>query len=57
MKMHIENNTVQETLIIPLFGRKVCSERFPQLLQDREAERICALIPAALVGWLVDLIR
>ena len=40
--MHIENNTVQETLVIPLFGRKVCSERFPQLLQDREAERICA---------------
>lgn len=57
MKMHIENNTVQETLIIPLFGRKVCSERFPHLLQDREAERIFALIPSALVGWLVDLIR
>ena len=31
MKYHIEKNTVQETLIIPLFGRLVCSERFPQL--------------------------
>ena len=29
-KYHIEKNTVQETLIIPLFGRKVCSEHFPQ---------------------------
>ncbi len=28
---HIEKNTVQETLIIPLFGRKVCSEHFPHL--------------------------
>ena len=31
MKYHIEKNTVQETLVIPLFGRLVCSERFPQL--------------------------
>ena len=29
MKYHIEKNTVQETLVIPLFGRLVCSERFP----------------------------
>ena len=28
-KYHIERNTVQETLIIPLFARKVCSEKFP----------------------------
>ena len=41
MKYHIEKNTVQETLIIPLFGRLVCSERFPQLFSDPEAERIC----------------
>ena len=31
MKYHIEKNTVQETLVIPLFGRLVCSERFPVL--------------------------
>ena len=41
MKYHIEKNTVQETLIIPLFGRLVCSERFPELFSDPEAERIC----------------
>ncbi len=41
MKRHIEKNTVQETLIIPLFGRLVCSERFPQLFSDPEAKRIC----------------
>ena len=42
--MHIESNTVQETLVIPLFGRKVCSERFPQLLMDPEADRICSML-------------
>ncbi|MBR0152320.1 MAG: class I SAM-dependent methyltransferase [Lachnospiraceae bacterium] len=41
MKYHIEKNTVQETLIIPLFGRLVCSEHFPELFSDPEAERIC----------------
>ncbi len=41
MKYHIEKNTVQETLVIPLFGRLVCSERFPQLFSDPEARRIC----------------
>ena len=41
MKYHIEKNTVQETLIIPLLGRLVCSERFPQLFSDPEAKRIC----------------
>ena len=41
MKYHIEKNTVQETLVIPLFGRLVCSECFPQLFSDPEAKRIC----------------
>ena len=41
MKYHIEKNTVQETLIIPLFGRLVCSVRFPALFSDPEAKRIC----------------
>ena len=41
MKYHIEKNTVRETLIIPLFGRLVCSERFPELFSDPEAKRIC----------------
>ncbi len=42
MKYHIDNNTVQETLIIPLLGRLVCSEHYPQLFSDPEAERICS---------------
>ncbi len=40
-KYHIEKNTVQETLVIPLLGRLVCSECFPQLFSDPEAKRIC----------------
>ncbi len=43
-KYHIEKNTVQETLIIPLYGRKVCSDRFPDLFKDPEAERICGML-------------
>ena len=43
-KYHIEKNTVQETLIIPLYGRKVCSDHFPRLFSDPEAERICAML-------------
>ena len=40
-KYHIEKNTIQETLVIPLFGRLVCSERFPALFSDPQAKRIC----------------
>ncbi len=43
-KYHIEKNTVQETLIIPLYGRKVCSDLFPDLFKDSEAERICSML-------------
>jgi O-methyltransferase involved in polyketide biosynthesis len=43
-KYHIEKNTVQETLVIPLDCRKVCSERFPQLFSDPEAERLCSML-------------
>ncbi len=43
-KYHIEKNTVQETLIIPLFARKVCSVKFPQLFKDEEAIRICGML-------------
>lgn len=41
MKYHIEKNTVQETLVIPLYARKVCSEHYPHLFQDESAKRIC----------------
>ena len=39
MKYKIEKNTVQETLIIPLFARKVCSELYPNLYRDETAVR------------------
>ncbi len=32
-KLKIEKNTVQETLLVPLYGRKMCSEKFPVFLQ------------------------
>lgn len=35
--IHIEKNTVQETLVIPLYGRKLCTEMFPRLFEDRKA--------------------
>ncbi|MBR1812118.1 MAG: class I SAM-dependent methyltransferase [Clostridia bacterium] len=44
MKYHIEKNTVQETLIIPLYARKVCSEHYPYLFQDVTAVRICDML-------------
>lgn len=35
--IRIEKNTVQETLVIPLYGRKLCTERFPNLFRDDKA--------------------
>lgn len=35
-KVHIEKNTVQETLVIPLYARKLCSEQFPALFRDEK---------------------
>lgn len=40
MKYHIEKNTVQETLVIPLYGRKMCSQLYPNLFQDEAAVRL-----------------
>ncbi len=40
MKYHIEKNTVQETLVIPVYGRKMCSELFPTLFRDETAIRL-----------------
>ncbi len=40
MKYRIEKNTVQETLIIPLYARKVCSELYPRLYRDETAIRL-----------------
>ena len=40
MKYRIERNTVQETLVIPLYARKMCSQLFPSLYQDRTAAEL-----------------
>ncbi len=50
MNYHIEKNSIQETLVIPLLGRLVCSERFPQPFSDPNKEclqahrRTCELL-------------
>ncbi len=44
MKYKIEKNTVQETLIIPLYARKVCSELYPNLYRDETAIRLISEI-------------
>ena len=44
MKYHIEKNSVQETLVIPLYGRKKCSELYPDLFQDETAVRLIGQI-------------
>ena len=40
MKYKIEKNTVQETLILPLYSRKLCTELYPKLYQDETAVRL-----------------
>ena len=40
MKCKIEKNSVQETLVIPLYGRKMCSELYPNLFRDESAIRL-----------------
>ena len=40
MKYPIQKNTVQETLVIPLYGRKMCSEKYPGLFRDENALRL-----------------
>ncbi|MBR3298433.1 MAG: class I SAM-dependent methyltransferase [Clostridia bacterium] len=36
-KYRIEKNSVQETLLIPLFGRKLCTELYPSVFRDEKA--------------------
>lgn len=40
-RMVIEKNTIQATLIVPLYGRKMCSEKFPKFYQDPFARDLC----------------
>ena len=43
-KIKIEKGTVQETLIVPLYGRKMCTENFPDLYRDEYAVELCKRI-------------
>ena len=40
MKYKIEKNTVQETLFLPLYSRKLCTELYPNLYRDETAVRL-----------------
>ena len=40
----IEKGTVQETLIIPLYARKKCTDKFPLLYDDPMASKICSML-------------
>ncbi len=44
MKYKIEKNTVQETLIIPLYSRKLCSELYPDIYSDKTAVNLIGQI-------------
>ena len=44
MKYKIEKNTVQETLILPLYSRKLCTELYPNLYRDETAVRLIGQI-------------
>ena len=44
MNYKIEKNTVQETLIIPLYARKMCSELYPNLYRDEAALRLVGAV-------------
>ena len=44
MKCKIERNTVQETLILPLYSRKLCTELYPNLYRDETAVRLLGQI-------------
>ena len=42
--IRIEKGTVQETLIIPLYARKKCTDKFPLLYDDPLTSKICSML-------------
>lgn len=44
VRYKIEKNTVQETLIIPLYARKKCSELYPSLHRDEAARQLVSAL-------------
>lgn len=62
----LQENTVQHTLCIPLWGRMIAAERYPELFPDRDAGRIIRELGVDLSGkklyklqymWMNCLIR
>ena len=51
MNYKIEKNTVQETLIIPLYARKMCTELYPNLYRDETAVRLFGEIDYDFLRW------
>lgn len=43
-KLHIEKNSVQETLVIPLYARSKCSSLYPEIFKDDTAEKLMARV-------------
>lgn len=43
-KYHIEKNTVQETLVIPLYARRACSELYPRIYRGETAARLIGAV-------------
>ena len=39
-KITINRGTVQETLVFPVFGRKVANEKYPSVFRDTKARQI-----------------
>ena len=39
-KLKIEQNTVQETMLLPLYGRVMASRRWPETFSDSESEKV-----------------
>ena len=55
-KYRIEKDSVQETLMIPLVGRKVCSDHYPALFADPETERILDMMAYDMGDKLVKMV-
>ena len=51
VRYKIEKNTVQETLIIPLYARKMCSELYPNLYRDEAARQLVNAVDYDFPPW------
>ena len=51
MKYHIEKNSVQETLVIPLYGRKICMDKYPDLFYDKYCNELLSKLDWNFEAW------